>query len=686
MGGPVQTTGILRGDIKLLRGETLLLFDPSADAYFKISERTADIIAYFSDDLTFEAMEKKLRYNGIQADQEELLSISMFLRNNGLLIPRYGETALRQDQMESIKKKTFLLRLSSAYLFFRLPPIRPEKLFQKIAPWVSLLVSRYFMLLWILPAVFGYLLALRDSGKVLEEFVDTLSWAGLVKYAIAILIVKVLHEAAHSLAAIRFNCRVRGIGLGFIFFVPRLYTDTTDSWRLPRKQRLLIDGAGILAELIVGGIAALFWNLLPPGAGRSTMFYLFAISTLSSLLVNGNVFIRYDGYYILSDLLGIENLMARSTECVKRTWRWYILRLGAPSGEEQKGLLICYGISSFIYRIFLYTSICLLIYYKFIKVLAVILLILEIYSLLIYPFAREVKTIWQLSRRSAGKAAWILLFLIIAAVGGILFAPLSWGIRLPGETVPAQRQPATVEESGFLRMPLYSQARAVTSGEVIAELESPQLRFAIDKIQRTIDYDQTLFDQQELDEEEFARNGITAQKLHSDRLALKELLRRKKNLKICADQDGYFVPAFQDLSAGAFLRRHTMIGEIVSAENRIYAYAADDQVGKIYPGQNGTVIFSDDLTELSCRVLRIDPVAAKLKGSPILQFFGGEIASYQLKEDEFSPVQTLYCIELELPSESKVRAGRSVQVKLVHTEQLYPHIRNMILAFFRKEF
>lgn len=685
MGKPQKMTGILRGDIKLLRGENLLLFDPAADTYYKISERMAGIISYFSEDLSLDEMSEKLAQNGIFTASEELDHICSFLRSNGLLIPRCGEIEKRRVQLEEMKKKTFLLRLSSAYFFFKLPPLRPEKFFNAIAPYLSFLTSRWMIFLWLIPAVAGYLLAIRNFDGIMDQFLNTLSWIGLAKYILAIIAVKIIHEAAHSLAAMHFNCRIRGIGIGFIFFVPRLYTDTTDSWRLPGRQRLLIDGAGIIAELMIGGIAALLWNLFPAGAGKATMFYIFAVSTISSLLINGNVFIRYDGYYILSDLLGIENLMGRSSECLKRTWRWYLLRLGAPSEEKRKLLLICYGIAAFIYRIFLYTSICLLIYYKFIKVLAVIMLVLEIYTLLIYPLAAELKTIWSLSRKSAGRAVWLMLFFTVSLIIAILFVPLSWGITLPGETAPARRSPVTVDESGYLLTPLSAQTINVKPGSVIAELSAPRLQFSREKLLRTAEYDQTLFALQELDEKEFARNSITAQKIKSDQLALKEILRKEGLLSIKANTAGCFVPSLNELSPGAYLKKNMQIGEIVSHRNTVYAYAGDDQVGKIYPGQNGTVIFSDILRNIPCRVKSIDPIAARLKHSPVLQVYGGPVISYQNEQNEFSAMQTLYRIELEI-SDTNILSGRLVKVNLSHSERLYTHIRKMLLSFLRKEF
>ena len=199
-------------------------------------------------------------------------------------------------------------------------------------------------------------------------------------------------------------------------------------------------------------------------------------------------------------------------------------------------------------------------------------------------------------------------------------------------------------------------------------------------------YDQELFILQELDEKEFSQKEITAQKINSDKLALQELLRRKANLTLKSSQKGRFIPRLPAFSPGAFLKRNAVIGEIVSAENIIYAYADDDQIGKIYSGQQGTAAFSDRLTEIPCTVTRIDPVAAKFKPSPVLQPFGGPTAVYQKSENEFMPTQTLYRIELKMTDDFQVNSGRLVKVKLSSGGQLYTYVKKLVLSFFRKEF
>lgn len=688
MDASTLTTGILRPDIELLRGDELMLFDPGADAYYKITPQMFKLITHLTEELPLPEFQQRLMANGIAVSLEELQETIMFLRQNNLLIPRYGEAAARQQQIKKLKEKNKVLHICSSYLFFRLPPWRPEKFFQKYRAFFNIFTSKLFLLALLLPAALGYLLVVKELHKVHAAFIDTLSWAGLVKYFWTIVFLKFIHEAAHSLAAIRFNCRVRGIGIGFMLLVPRLYTDTTDSWRLPPRQRLLIDGAGIIAELLLGGIAALFWLYLAPGAAKSTMLYIFAVSTLSTLLVNGNPLIRYDGYYILCDLLKTDNLMSRAAMVFRQSWRWYFLRLGAPSADPQRAFLLIFGSAAFIYKFFLYTSICLLIYYRFTKVAAMVMLAMEIYILLIHPCWKELKSLRALSGKSAWTAGKFMLAAAILLIAGIVFLPLSWSIELPGETVFEFRHPVTVEESGYLTATMPKSPRAVKASEALFSLHSPRLEYSLRQLHASIQYDQLLLELQKLDEKEFVRQNSTIQRLVTDTLGLAELKRRQKKLTVYSKNDGFFTPAItKELSAGAFLLRNSVIGTVHSGRIIINAYADDREIGKITPGMTGIATTGDALQKIPVRVKQIEKTAASFKSSPLLQNTGGTLPVYQ-NGNEFKPVQTLYKIELEAANGGSLPlfSGRTVSVKLTHTSQLYKTLSSFLLGFWRKEF
>ena len=687
MAKPEPVTGVLRTDVELIRGNPALLFDRQADAYYKIAPEMLDVLALLTESVPVPQFLETLEKNGIPVGEEELLRLLAFLQQNNLLAPEYGQIGIKRERQALLKENTMFLRFSAAYLFFRLPPWRPERFFEKIGPYVGWIAAKPVVTALAVPALIGYVLMLRDFVAVRTTFLDSLSWKGLAKYFAAILFLKFVHEAAHSLAAIHFHCRVRGIGLGFMVFYPRLYTDTTDSWRLPRRKRLLIDAAGIIIELLLGGIAALLWSYLPPGSGKSTMFYIFTVSTISTLFVNGNPFIRYDGYYILCDLLNIENLMTRSAEYVKQCWRWYFLRLGEKPRGERGLLLFGFGVGSFCYRIFLYTSIILLIYHNFVKALAIVMMILELYSVLIYPCWREFRTIRALSKRSAGRARRLLGAVILLIPAGILFLPLSWNISLPGETVPAEHRLVAVPEGGYLTAALPRRAFPVKEGDTLFRLHSPQLETGIERLQSVLKYDRTLCDLQQLDEKLFSESRVTAEKIESDRTALRELLRRREALTVRSTMSGTFVPKLPSLSKQAFLPKGTLVGEVVSAKLMVYAYAQDRDIGKLKPGAEATVYLRDSLAGLPARITVVNRIATQLKDTPLLQHYGGPIPVYLSDggDQSYTSVLPLYRIELEFTAPADIASGRVVTVKIRHSERLGEQLWKLILSALRKE-
>ncbi len=683
-------SGVLRQDIELIspgkHGDFFMLFDPQADAYYRITAQTMQILALLNRSYTEAELLQHTTSAGIDAAAEDILRLFSFLKQNNLTVPQYGEIIKKQHVQQEQKKKTTFLRLSAAYLFFRLPPWRPEKLLQRLRPYIKFLASKPFLYLLAIPAFLGYLLAIRNFGKVCSTFADTLSWAVLGKYFITIIFLKVIHEAAHAIAATRFNCRVRGIGLGFMVFYPRLFTDTTDSWRLPRRQRLLIDSAGIIAELLMGGIAALLWFYLAPGAMQSTMFYIFAVSSLSTLQVNGNPCIRYDGYYILCDLVKMENLMTRSAEYVKSCWRWYLLHLGKKPAAERGCFLFCFGVCSFVYRLFLYTSIILLIYQNFTKVLAIIMLILELYSILIYPCWREFKTIYALSRRSVSKSGVYLLSFVLLIAGAILFMPLSWSFSIPGEVIAEQVVLLSAKESGYLKTPIPHTARFVRKGTVIADLDSPHLDFSRRRLEALLTQDLVRWDLQQRDKTKIPASKLSWEKLKSDRLAADELLRRQKDLVITAESDGIFVPHFRKTDAGSFVPKGAAVGKLISGETRIQAYAADQEFEKLKPGISVTIRCPDTLKQYTGTIHTVDPVPARLKDSPLLQLYGGSIPVYPDAKGEHMSLLPMYRIEIIPEKDFPAELGRSVSVKIRHSERLAERIWTFLIFIFRKEF
>ena len=682
---------MLRGDIKIIppgrHGAYTMIFDPVSEVYFKISPIAYQVITKLDKDYDLEEFHGKLHRLGIFVSIEELNEMIFFLTSNGLLVPEYGRYEARRAQMKKMKKVPWLMKLASFYVFFKLPPWHPRRFFETIAPYVSFLVSKPMMWVYIIPALLGYLLALRNFGEVRDAFVASLSWSGLVKYFFAIIVLKVIHESSHALAAMRFKCPVREIGVSVIFLYPRLFSNTTDSWKLPRHQRLLIDAGGLIGEIIFGGIAALCWSYMAPGAGKSTMFYIFAVSTLSTLLVNGNPLIRFDGYYILCDLLNTENLMQRSVEYIKQLWRCYFFRVVGPPQDDRPVLMCVFGVAACIYKFLLYTSIILIVYNQFIHVKAVAALML--YSLGLAPILKEAKSIRAMSQKAGGKVNWTFSLITLGVIVAILFIPLSWNVVLPGEIKASSSRLVSVIESGYLKSKWPENAVKCQKGDILAELDSPINDLEISRVDAALKEDAVLVDLQQSDRESFGDSLLTLQKMDGNRKVRNEMLRRRSQRQIKADASGFFVPKIFNLSPGYYMPVGLVIGEIVSGQGVIYAYATENEVKVLKKGQKVTVSLPDSPRKMYGKVEIIDPIPARLKNSSLLQMYGGELAVFpdETNPGEFYSVQSLYRVEIvpEKDSDAVFFHGRTVRARIHRRDMLANEIWNFLVTAFRRE-
>ena len=665
-----------------------MIFDPAAENYFKLSVPAWQMLSRYDRDMSVKEFGDRLRRSGIPAEPVEILTLKQFLVQNNLLTPDAETFAAQAAQRREAKNKHLWLKVASAYLYFKLPPLHPQPFIDKIKPCIGVIGSKYFFWSLAIPAILGYLLAFRNLPGIRAMLEDSFSWAGLVKYFFAVILLKIIHESGHLAANMHFNCRVRAIGISVIFLYPRFFSDTTDSWRLPRKQRLLVDAGGLLSEVLCGGLAALAWCYLPPGNLQSTMFFIFAVSTAGTILVNGNPLIRFDGYYILCDILNIENLMQRSSEYLKQFNRHFLFRVGPVPQEERPLLMFSFGIAAFIYRFLLYTSIILVIYNSMIKAVAVILLVLEVFTIFILPFYNEVRIVKALSKRAGTRANLFFILVLLGAAGLVLFLPLSWRTRLPGEVTCPEATPVTVLESGYLAADAPDKPVRVRAGQTVLKLVSPKLDMELARRKAILKENEVLLQQQLNTETTFGDSMLTRQKILSEKARIADLEKRKKRLNISAGNDGVFVPRYSELSSGAALFTGMIAGVVNPSEMRVTAYASDEQLARLKSGMRVVFRFRDSNTDNGGVISRINPVPAVFTPSPLLSVAGGEIPvrSVPGKPGEFTPEHTMFKVEITPDKPVVQQQGRTLRVLVSNREILFDKFVSSVIYFFRSEF
>ncbi len=167
---------------------------------------------------------------------------------------------------------------------------------------------------------------------------------------------KIVHELAHGVACRRFGGDCHEMGVMLLVFTPCLYCNVSDAWMIPsRWQRIMISAAGMYVELTLASICTFLWWFSQPGLFNALCLNTVLVCSVGTLLFNGNPLLRYDGYFILSDLVEVPNLAAQSTAAARRLlghWclGWQPAADGEPVPARRQELLALYAVASTAYR------------------------------------------------------------------------------------------------------------------------------------------------------------------------------------------------------------------------------------------------------------------------------------------------------------------------------------------------
>lgn len=684
--------GLLRKDLQIIPADTpssalnsWMVFDPINDKYYKIYEKEYKIISSISEAFTFddylEYLNNTLRLN---VTKEELEMIVSFMRSNGLMLPEYHIDEKRIEKMREMKKQAWFDIMMSAYLFFKVPVWHPDKFLNRTLDYVRFLFSKWVIWLCFLLALSGYILILMNWNTFISTIVSTFNATGFLRYIVVIVVIKIIHEMAHCYAAKYLGSRVRSVGIGIVFFMPRLYTDITDSWRITDgKKRAVIDAAGILSELFIGGIAAIVWANSSPGILNSTCYFLCSVSLINTIFINGNPFIRFDGYYLLSDLLAVENLQKQSTEAWNIFFDWIFLgiKISFESIINKYGkkylFIYIFGISMFFYRIFLYTSIVLLVYFMFTKFLGILLAIAEIHLLFYRPIKNLIRRLIAVKKRNKLKfSRKTMIFFGIVLL--ILIIPLPWSRSLPCVTQSINTQYIYIPQSGYFKSSV-EDSSIVNKGQVVAEFYSPNLQWALRTQKLLLEIAKVELDQMKSDP--IKRDQIKSQdeKIQKIRSSVEEMQKQISLLRVKANFKGVFVLGDWNLQKGRWFKMGELFGVIEDLKSpEVIAYAEESEVRDIYPGDKVSIALNKDLTKYTGTVEYVDSVPLiEWNSSPLLDMFGGQIQVINTISDRFITKNRYY--QIKIKTEGSIPLGRSGTANIrIYKSMGYSFIRNIV--------
>lgn len=409
---------------------------------------------------------------------EELAAVFRFLSGHHLLAEHAPETTGSLVAEHRARRPGPLRWLLHNYLFFRIPLIRPGRLLHNILPWVAWIFSPPALALLAGLTCLGLLLTFRQWDLFVASLAATANPSGMVGYLLALTFVKSLHELGHALTATRYGLHVAHMGVAFLVLWPVLYTDTGEAWRLrERRQRVHIVAAGIVCELLLGGLALLAWNLTSEGDLRRIFLFMGTTAWVLSLLLNLSPFMRYDGYFLLSDLLDLPNLHERSSALARTALRRCLLGWDEPFPESLPRLkrlgLTAFAFITWCYRFLVYLGIAAAVYHYCFKLLGVLLFLMEITWFVIRPIRREL-SLWYARRATIRGNRKVIAVLCLLGLIGLGCIPWRQQIQASGWAHPHQTQVFYSPLSAQL-LHLPQKGGKVAAGTLLFTLSRPEI-------------------------------------------------------------------------------------------------------------------------------------------------------------------------------------------------------------------
>ncbi|WP_105103002.1 site-2 protease family protein [Microbulbifer pacificus] len=684
--------------------ESWLLYDPLRGQYLELGELELLTLQHWRLGSASAIASAITQQRGCTVEVRQIEGIFRFAVDNELL--QTSSEKLAQKQASITPQQRRLTRLQQT-IFIRRPLFTPDRSSRLLLPLARCTAQYWFYI--VLMAAIGF--SAISIGQHWPEFLAyfSASWnaAGAAIFFCCYLLLSLVHELGHASVARLYGVRANSIGAGLIALMPIMYSEITDAWRLPRKARLHISAAGVMFELILGVMAALIWCLVDDGPLRALMFYLFTASLITTLMINANPLMKFDGYYLLSDITREKNLQQSATT-ILRQWSWSLLLRDHPAPRTRRQQLLgLFGLTSLIYRLLVFAGISYAAYQLLFKAAGILLFVICISLLLIIPAMREIQALRSYLREqnmvkpglpagsptkhtenensdmdnvqpeSAGTntlqrfrpTALCAAALLLA----LLFTPLPWPMQIPASTYFSAQQKVMAPTGAVLKQMALKRGDKVNAGELIAELYNDDL---VHRIQRTRAELALLNRRQNSDgfaESLDALDGVYLQDLLSKQQLLRRLETELKQLQVTAKVSGTVDWTMPGLHPGQYLDLNQPFISIAARGSLAgRAYGEARQVARLHlnadANMHGQFFVLGRWTPIAVRVQSIEKIASRTLQDPALTTdFGGPLQTQP--DDRERTADALHVITFNFdPQQSALSAAQRTGYLVLYGE------------------
>ena len=570
------------------------------------------------------------------------------------------------------RNRTLMAKLL-APLAIKLPLFDPDRLLERWLPWFRPLFGPAGALVWLAVVGWGAFSAAQHWNELTQDIGNrVLAPENLLVLGLVFPLLKAAHEFGHACAVKAWGGEVHEMGVMFLVLMPVPYVDASAASAFPeRRQRVIVGAAGMAVELFIASAALLFWLDMQPGLPRAVLFNVMLIAGVSTVLFNANPLLRFDGYYILSDLIDIPNLRQRSQQylgAVLQRGLFGVANEAVQATPREAAWFVFFSIASFLYRLTVTFAIAVFIgsHYFAVGVLlalwavatGIVAPVLWLVGFIAFsPRLRRHRTRAVLTSTALAAALFVLVFVV----------PVPSWTNAQGVLWDAEQSVVRSGADGFVQRVAAQPGSRVRRGDPLVEADDPLLTPRLKIVRAEKEAAEARYQAERM--ENLSASLVTLEKLKALDADLQRLEERARDLVVRAPGDGIFALAAPENLPGRYLKQGEQFAHVIP-EGRVTCRVLVTQQ-QVHLVRSDTRAVSARLAErpretVAARVLREVPLAMdRLPSLALSQAGGGEVA-LDPRTGAPKALQTHFELEIELLTERPAGAGGRVYLRFDH--------------------
>ncbi|MBE0616169.1 MAG: hypothetical protein IH604_21070 [Burkholderiales bacterium] len=573
----------------------------------------------------------------------------------------------------------------------------PDKFLDRTIRYVAPLYSRAGIIAYCALLLLALVLVALHWPELTQNMSDRVfATHNLVVLWLCFPVVKFLHEMGHGYVTKAGGGEVHEMGILLLVFNPVPYVDASAASAFrSRWMRCAVGAAGMMAELYIASLAMLVWVAAEPGWIRAVAFNVILIAGVSTLVFNLNPLLRFDGYYIFSDLIEMPNLAQRGNQYWRYLAERHLFRMKKAEPPQltpgERRWLMLYTPAAMIYRVFVLVAIVLYIASAWFFI-GVVLAIWGVGAMLVWPVGKLYGYLMSLPRaqNARRRAMTVSVLLLAAAVAFVLIVPVPLRIQTEGVVWLPEEANVRAGANGFIRTVLARPGELVDPGAPLVESRDPVLEAQIAVQEARVAELEAKLDAERFSER--VRAEITRQDLERERATYERMVERVDRLVARSAAWGRLIMERPEDMPGRYVRKGDLLGYVTNDSIKIVrAVVSQDNVDLVRTGLlRAEVRLAEELqTVYPAAVVREVPAAKDQAPSAALTTEGGgALASDPRDPKSGKTLDSSFQFDLELPPAASAAAfGGRAYVRFVHAseplaQQWYRRLRQVFLARF----